>query len=91
MGKYNSRGQRDIERLEKELNTKIYTTRGALAEFNITHYFLTKVSDSKLKLQFNCYEEHLYDGKILEEEVKNGVEYYYSKKNKWYRDLKKEE
>lgn len=76
MRKYNSRRERDIERLEIELNTKIYTTKEALKNYDITNYFLTKVSKSKINIKYNCYEQNLYDVNILENEIINGVEGY---------------
>ncbi len=76
MSKYNNSGQRDIERLENELNTKIYTTKEALKNYDITNYFLTKVSKSKINIKYNCYEQNLYSVNILENEIKNGVKGY---------------
>lgn len=81
MNKYRN-NKRDTEKLENKFNTKIITTQEALKNYDITNYFLTKVSKSKINIKYNCYEQNLYNVNILENEIKNGVKGYSKRLNK---------
>ena len=60
---------RDIKALEKKLDINIINTERALA-IGATRYFLDKHSKSKLNLDYNCYEQNLYNEDILEIELR---------------------
>lgn len=68
-----SKRKYQIETIEKERNTKLYRTDEAIEHFKVTRYFLNNVSKSKIKeINYHCYEQRLYDGNIIKNELKIG-------------------
>lgn len=57
--------ERDLEKLKERFGVQeIINTQKAL-ELGSTIYFLTKVTNSKLPINYNCYEQNLFNKNLL--------------------------
>ena len=59
---------RDLKKLRKRFNVEMITTKEAI-KLGATTHFLHHVTTSKIPVDFNCYEEHLYDKKLMLKEL----------------------